>query len=181
MTILQHLLLIALGGLLALAGTLLATVLQTRRERMRMDREDQRAATQRAHTRSMKRARAKQEAYLAFATAIHHASLALDEGPPADERLRALMQLHEAVLLVAPEQVRQATRKTLDLFLYAREATAYRHLQEKRKGEVAQSLADFRRLAREDLGLHEATSDPAEDTLTLPEREKGRKGERERG
>ena len=154
MTILQHILLIGIGGLLALAGTLLATLLQTRRERMQLDREDRRAEAERFHTHYTHSIDEKRDAYLAFATTIHHTSLALDDGPLPDDRLNELIRLHEAVLLVAPEEVRQITIKTLDLFLQAREAMAFPHLQEKRKAAVTQSLADFRKIAREDLGLH---------------------------
>ena len=130
MTILQPILLIGIGGLLALAGILLATLLQTRRERMMLDRQDQRAEAERFHTHYGQSIREKRDAYLAFATAIHHASLALDDGPLPHDRLNELMRLHEAVLLVVPEEVREITVKTIDLFLQAREAMEFPHLQE---------------------------------------------------
>ena len=154
MTILQSILLISIGGLLALAGALLASLLQTRRERLMLDREDQRAQAERFHAHYMQSIDEKRDAYLAYASAIHHASLALDDGPLPEDRLSELMQLHEAVLLVAPEEIQQITVKTLDHFLQAKEAMAFPHLQGKRKATVAESLADFRKSAREDLGLH---------------------------
>ena len=167
MTILQYILLIGLGGLLALAGTLLASVLQTRRERMMLDREDQRAEAERAHAHYTQSIQEKKDAYLAYATAIHHASLALDDGPLPEERLNELMRLHEAVLLVAPENIRQITVKTLDLLLQARAAMEFPHLQEKRKAAVTQSLGDFRTIVREDLGLHNQHLMAAEEHLSI--------------
>ena len=154
MTIFQQILLIGLGGLLALAGTLLAAHLQTRRERLMLDREDQRAETERVHARYKQSVQDKRDAYLAFATAIHHTILALDDGPLPDDRLNELTRLHEAVLLVAPENIRQAAIQTFDRFLEAKDAMEFPHLQEKRKSAVVQNLGNFRRLAREDLGLH---------------------------
>ena len=154
MAILQQILLIGIGGLLALGGTLLAAHLQARRERLMLDREDRRAETERVHARYKQSVQDKRDAYFAFATAIHHASLALDNGPLPDDRLNELTRLHEAVLLVAPENIRQATIQTFDRFLKAKDAMEFPHLQEKRKSAVAQNLGNFRRLAREDLGLH---------------------------
>ena len=133
-----------------------------------LDREDQRAEAERVYAHYTQSIQEKRDAYLAFATAIHHASLALGDGPLPDDRLRELMRLHEAVLLVAPEAVRQSTIKTLDHFLQAKEAIAFPHLQEKRKGTVAQSLADFRKIAREDLGLHNQHEMAPPDHLDLP-------------
>ncbi len=168
MTILPQILLIVIGGLLALAGTLLASLLQIRREHMMLDREDQRAEAERSHAHYGQSIQEKRDAYLAFATAIHHASLALDDGPLPHDRLNELMRLNEAVLLVAPEEVREITIKTLDLFLQAREAMEFPHLQEKRKAAVTQSLADFRKIVREDLGLHNQPWMAPEERPALP-------------
>ena len=145
---------IVIGGLLALAGALLTSRLQIRREQMVLDREDQRAEAERFQAHYGQSIQEKRDAYLDFASAIHHANLALKDGPLPDDRLNTLTRLHEAVLLVAPEEVRDITIQTFDRFLKAKDAMEFPHLQEKRKSAVAQNLGNFRRLTREDLGLH---------------------------
>ena len=168
MTILSQIFLIVIGGLLALAGALLTSLLQIRREQMKLDREDQRAEAERFQAHYGQSIQEKRDAYLAFASAIHHASLALNDGPLPDDRLNKLTRQHEAVLLVAPDEVREITIQTFDRFLKAKDAMEFPHLREKRKAEFTQGLAAFRTITRDDLGLHNQHLMPPADRPAMP-------------